>query len=144
MGFLERGILLYLLFAIAVTIFNPSMVFGVDGQGSPLSWLKVGTNSTDPIYYDASGTNELQGDAAVNSNTTKNQIAPPTGVSVFVWIDGLKQVFGWVASIFLFIFSPIIFLATITGGASVMTVLIGIPLVILFLWGILYFIRSGA
>ena len=148
MGFLERGLLLYLLFAITVSISYPAYIFNTDGnqkENSPLSFINVKYNSsTGQPFYETVGGQTMTNTAAGYANETTSQPVIQTGVTILTWIDGLKQVFSWVGLFFKFLLSPVIFLAGIAGVASPLTVMIGLPLVILFLLGLLYFVRSGA
>lgn len=148
-GFLQRGILLYLMLAIAIVFAAPEVVF-TNPNGSPaeatlLSWFDLDT--TD--YYDLHFRNESnpQLSSSTIGNETNAFITPtsPSGSGgILGWLDPLYQVFSWVTLIFKMLFSPIILLTDPRVAMPFSVVLlIGIPLVILFIVGLISWIRSG-
>ena len=146
-GFLQRGILLYLFVAIAVSMAVPQVIFdnGSPAGNSVMSWFDLDSSytGTTPIvtntsdYFGTGVTSDAQ-------SSLSSQTSPSQSGGILGWLDPLFQVFSWVPMIFRVIFSPIILLTDSRVAMPGIVILIfAIPLVLLFIIGLIAWIRSG-
>lgn len=137
MPFLEKGLLLYLCFAIACSFAMPTWVFG--NQNILTSMFNINSTNITTTQQVGFGANELN-----QPNTTFKAGYEGAAATQFV-VDPLGNVIGIVGFIFRFLFSPfIIFYNLVTIGAPVpMIFIFAMPVVFLVFWGIIVFIRSG-
>ena len=143
MGFLQRGLLIYLTIAIAVCLTMPSIIFNNNGNPAERSVL-----SFFNMDYDNS-----TGDFAITSTTTSSNLdsgtsgftqpsSPSSSGSLLGFIDPVFQVFNWIGIFFKVLFSPIILLTSpeLSAGAGVLPTallfIIGLPLVLMMLVGL--------
>lgn len=148
-GFLQRGILLYLCLAIAISFAAPDVVFD-NLQGTPLgnnmlSWFDLKYDGTNVNFYNT--TNPQFSNTGLVTNATQDIANPTTsssGGGLLGWIDTLYQVFDWIRLFFDMLFSPILLLThPLIAMPSSIVLIIGIPLVIMFIVGLIAWIRSG-
>lgn len=152
-GFLQRGVLLYLCLAIAVCFAAPEVVFDTYGTGNTrdntmLSWFDLQNYGDGVEFKNTSDPNFASGNVILDNATAglDNYKSPSTsqGGSLLGWLDPLFQVFDWIRLIFRIIFSPILLLTDpeIAMPSSILLI-IGIPLVIMMIIGMISWIRSG-
>ena len=146
-GFLQRGILLYLFVAIAVSMAVPQVIFdnGSPAGNSVMSWFDLDSTytGTTPIV---TNTSDYFGNAVTSDaqSSLSSQTSPSQSGGILGWLDPLFQVFSWVPMMFRVIFSPIILLTDSRVAMPGIVVLIfAIPLVLLFILGLIGWIRSG-
>lgn len=147
MGFLMKGVLLYLLLAIAIAFAAPHMIFssGSPADNTVLSWFNVRIDANDSIYYDI-GNYSASGDAGAGIANLSTIPPLPTGSGFLMgWIDPLLKVFSWVGTFGKVLFSPIIIFTKpeMSGAPIAILLIIGIPIVALFIIGLIGWIRSG-
>jgi hypothetical protein len=145
MGFFQRGLLLYLCLAIAMAFAAPQVIFSGNSPADVtlLSWFSVNyDNSTGDISY-VNGSSGLQGDAGTNAAESFGASRTTvTGFLSFI-IDGLWQVWSWVAAIFKVLFSPIILLTSPDLHIPTPIIFVfAIPLTFLFIIGLIMWIRG--
>lgn len=158
MGFLQRGLLIYMCIAIAICMSMPGQLFNgnTPAENSVLSWFDLaydsntgqvtmqGSNSSTNI---ASGTDRLQ-----------NPTNPASSGSLIGFIDPVFQVWSWIQLIFKVLFSPVVLLTNSGGTANpiiadhgqinsplqmgLMFIFV-IPLVFMTIIGLIIWIRSG-
>lgn len=149
MGFLQRGLLIYLCIAIAVCMTMPSVLFNgnTPAENSVLSWFNLvydPVTDTVTMGNTTASTNIASGTAGFETPSS-----PSSSGSLIGFIDPVFQVFSWVKLIFKVIFSPLILLTSpaLVGGspilANALMFIIGIPLVFLTIVGLIIWIRSG-
>lgn len=144
-GFLQRGLLLYLIVAICITFTAPEVIFdsGSPRDNTVLSWF-------DMTYNESSGeviTNNQWGSGSsseINNSMTQTNPASSGSGSILGFLDPLFQVFSWIGLIFKVIFSPItIMIDPLVSMPSGVVLIIGVPLVLLMIFGLISWIRSG-
>ena len=148
-GFLQRGVLLYLMLAIAMCFAAPQVVFtkpdGSPMQGTLLTWFDLDTTDYSNLHF--RNTSNPSFSSSIGDNETGSFTIPssPSGSGgILGWLDPLFQVFSWIPLFFRVLFSPIILLTDPRVAMPFSVVLlIGIPLVILFIVGLIGWIRSG-
>jgi len=148
MGFLQRGLLIYLCIAIAICMTMPQIIFNgnTPADNSVLSWFNLNYDSTTnsiSIGNTTTSTNIQSGTDRFLSPTS-----PSGSGSILGFLDPVFQIFTWIPLIFKVMFSPIILLtsAAVTGDAvisSALLLIIGIPAVFLMIVGLITWIRSG-
>jgi hypothetical protein len=147
MGFLAKGVLLYLLLAVAIAFAAPSIIFSSDSpsDSTVLSWFNIRLNSTDNSIYYNTTTYSITGEANTSYSQLLTTPALPTGTGFLGFIDPLLHVFSWIATFGKVLVSPIIMFThpEMTGAPIAILMIIGIPIVLLFLLGIIGFIRNG-
>jgi len=145
MGFLERGLLLYLCLAIAMAFSFPTIIFGTNEQGrNMLSFFGINA------YDNVTGEPIINGTITYGDTATQNQLLKQ-GVDVTpstfqFFIDVVKNTIGYIVLFFKVILSPfIIFYTAVTSFGMPLPLLFmfALPMVLLFLLGIIYFLRSG-
>jgi len=132
-GFLQRGLLLYLFLAIAVSFAAPDVIFA---NGSPagnnvLSWFDLSYND---VTGDVTASPQFATDTQVQNATSG--LETPSAISqsggILGWLDPLFQVFSWIPLIFKVLFSPILLLTNpLIAMPTSVILIIGIPLVLL-------------
>jgi hypothetical protein len=143
MGFLQRGLLIYMCLAIAMTFAAPQEVFsgGSPAENTVLSWFNIN-------YDDGTGVVSM-GDSTTSSNVDTSGLTDPTSPgssgSILGFLDPLYQVWSYVKLIFKVLFSPIIILTgpSMTGAPLPIVLILGVPLVFLTILGLIFWIRSG-
>jgi len=157
MAFLQRGLIIYLFIALAMTFAYPQAIFNgnTPADNTVLSWFNLALNQTCinvPGQTDFSNCVYVPGSITAFSNTVGNNTAtfttpssPSSSGSLIGFLDPVFQVFSWIGLFFKVIFSPIIMLTSpiMTGAPTALTLLLGIPLVFLMIIGLITFIRSG-
>ena len=148
MAFLLKGILVYLLLAIAVTMWAPQVIFnsGSPSDATVLSWFKIKLDANNQPYYDTGGAYALNGSAATSVAQMGNVPITPSGnPTLLTGLDSLFQVFSWIATFGKVLFSPIIIFSSpaMTGAPMALLWIFAIPIVLLFLVSIIAWIRSG-
>jgi hypothetical protein len=146
MGFLTKGILLYLLLAVAVAFAAPSIIFSGSSPSdvTVLSWFNIGLDANNTVFYNSTTYSTTGG--ANSSYSTLSTVPPlPTGTGFLGFIDPLLHVFSWIATFGKVLFSPIIIFThpEMSGAPIAILMIIGIPVVLLLLLGIVAFIRNG-
>lgn len=148
-GFLQRGVLLYLMLAIAIVFAAPQVVFtnpsGSPAQNTLLSWFDLDTSDYSNLHFRNESVPALNPSTIGNeTNAFITPTSPSGSGGILGWLDPLYQVFSWVTLLFKMLFSPILLLTDprIAMPFSVV-LLIGIPLVLLFIIGLIGWIRSG-
>lgn len=144
-GFLQRGLLLYLFVAIAVSMAVPDVIFG---NGSPagnsvMSWFDIDSSytGTTPIITNQS---DYFGDVGNATNSLNTLSSPSSSGGILGWIDPLYQIFSWIPLMFRVLFSPVILLTDARVAMPGIVILIfAIPLVLMFILGLIGWIRSG-
>lgn len=146
-GFLQRGVLLYLCLAIAMCFAAPEVVFD---QNTPqgrnvLEWFNIDYNNQTGVIGINNQTSFVHDEYMDNATAGMDNPTPPSSSgSVLGWLDPLFQVFGWIKLFFRMIFSPILLMVDPRVSMPVPIILIiGIPLVVMFIIGIISWIRSG-
>jgi hypothetical protein len=146
MGFLMKGVLLYLLLAISIAFAAPHMIFssGSPADNTVLSWFNVRIDSNDSIYYNTINYSST-GDAGPRVANLSTIPPLPTGTGFLAGIDPLLQVFSWVGTFGKMLFSPIVIFTNpeMSDAPIALLMLIGIPVVVLFILGIIIWIRNG-
>jgi len=148
MGFFEKGILIYLLIAVAVSFWQPTIIFNGENpyENNLLSWFNVKINTTtNEIYYDT--TEGYEASTEVDQATDEAlRIDPiPSGTNFLTFLDPIFKVIAFAGIIVKFIFSPIIILTKpqFTGMPVSIILMFAIPLVTLFLVSVFKWIRNG-
>jgi hypothetical protein len=148
MGFLQRGMLIYLGIAIAICMTMPSVIFsgGSPAENSVLSWFNLNYDSTTNTVSMQNTTTSTQ----ISSGTDRflSPTSPSSSGSLLGFVDPVYQVFSWIPLFFKVLFSPIILLMSpATTGAPVLAssllFIIGIPATFLMIIGLIIWIRSG-
>jgi hypothetical protein len=146
MGFLMKGILLYLLLATAIAFAAPQMIFnaGSPSDSTVLSWFNVRVDSNNTVYYDTANYS-AGGSAGTGMSNLTSVPQLPSGTGFLGFIDPLLHVFSWIGTFGKVLFSPIIIMTKpeMTGAPIALLFIIGIPVVVLFLVGLIVWIRSG-
>jgi hypothetical protein len=149
MGFLTKGVLIYLLLAIAIAFAAPHIIFSGSSpsDATVLSWFNVKIDANNTVYYDTIPAYGLNG-SALTSNMGMTTLPTPTsgGTSFFqTFIDPLVQTWNWVITLGKVVFSPIIIFThpDMTGAPISLLFIIGLPIVVLFLLGLIIWVRSG-
>jgi hypothetical protein len=148
MGFLLKGSLLYLLLAVALAFGAPGTVFNGTNptDATFLSWFNIRLDpATNVISYDTSTYDPTGAASSSFGNLTAQWQAPTNQGTFFSGLDPLFQVFSWIGTFGKMLFSPIIMLTKpeMTGAPIAILFIIAIPIVLLFLIGIIGWIRSG-
>lgn len=150
MSFLLKGIVVYLLLAIAATFWAPALVFsgGTASDQTVLSWFNVGLDGNNlPTYNqgDPYGTN-----SAAKTASDAAQTEPKLSGGILTFMDPIIQVWQWIKTLFKVIFSPIIILTSagaVPGTPAPIYLpllfIFGLPLVALFIMSVIGWIRSG-
>jgi hypothetical protein len=148
MGFLLKGVLLYLLLSIAIALAVPNIVFenGSPTDATVLGWfnksIKLDSNNN---IYQVPEAYSLDGD--VQDTISNLSMVPqlPTGTGFLGFIDPLLHTFGFIGTIAKVFASPIIVMSKpeMTGIPIGFILIIIIPLVALFIIGLIGWIRSG-
>ena len=150
-GFLQRGVLLYLCLAIAVCFAAPEVVFDTELTKAPvdntmLSWFDLESDGTSVDFRNTSKPDWSNDPLLANATAGLDNYKTPssTGGGLLGWLDPLFQVFEWIKLLFRIIFSPILLLIDprIAMPSSIVLI-IGIPLVIMMIIGMISWIRSG-
>ena len=148
MGFLDKGILLYLLLAIAISFWQPQVIFSGDSpsDATVLSWFNVRLDPTTNQPYYQSENYEFQGSAGTSAGNMTVAPKMPGTSSLFGFLDPVYQVFNWVKTFFKIVFSPIVMFTKpeMVGAPIAIMMIIGIPIVTLFIVGLIYWIRGGS
>lgn len=141
-GFLQRGLLLYLLIAIIMVFAAPQYVFSgnTPADKTVLAWFDMTyDNNTGSVSMGGNFSSSQYGTAY----GTMNDPTSPAGANgILGFIDVFYQVFDWVKLFFKVIFSPIL-LFTNVGMPTPIILILAVPLVLLFILGIIGWIRSG-
>ncbi len=144
MGFLMKGILLYLLLATAIAFGAPSMIFssGSPSDNTVLSWFNVRANINNTVYYATADNYSTSGSSVANLSALP---AVPSASGSWGFVDPLLKVFSWVGTFGKILFSPIVMFTKpeMDGAPIAILFIIGIPIVVLFLIGLIGWIRSG-
>lgn len=146
MGFLEKGMLLYFVLALAVAFWQPAYVFDSE-QGKTVLDV-VGIDSYDeetnmPVYGQ---TANFSGE----SSEAQEALTQSGGESIFgslqFIIDPVFNAIGWVKLLGKFLFSPVLifFNPIMSEAPAPILFLFAMPLIFLVLMGIIYFVRSGS
>jgi hypothetical protein len=149
MGFLQRGLLIYLTIAIAVCMTMPSVIFDNPNNAaerSVLSFFNLELNSTTGLVQTSSTT--TSDTIASGTDGFTKPSSPSSSGSLLGFIDPVFQVFEWIGLFFKVLFSPIILLISpAAAGSAVLSnallMIIGIPLVFMMIVGLVIWIRSG-
>lgn len=148
MGFFEKGILLYLLLAVAISLWQPSIIF--DGSTSqadtPLGWFNVKLNTTNnEVYYDTGDGYNVTGDVQTGINEALRVDRIPQGTNFLTFLDPIFKVLSFLAVVIKILFAPIIIFTKpqFTGLPMSFMLIFVIPLVALVLISILKWIRNG-
>jgi hypothetical protein len=143
MGFFAKGLMLYLVLAIAVTCAAPQFVFtgGSPAESTLLSWFNLHYDGTSVTMTNTTLSSQTNTAAEGFTQTT----TPATAGSLLGWIDPIFQVFSWIPLIFKALFSPIILLSSgaMAGAPPGIMLILGIPLVFMMIIGLFGFLRSG-
>lgn len=144
MAFLEKGLLLYLCFAIACSFWQPNIIFGEGNVNMLTTMYNFNENSVTPAVVNNS---VGFGDTGLN-NPDQMFKSGKEGTSSFQWIvDPLGNIIGFIGMFFKALFSPFtIFMYMINPqvGAPVPIMWIfAVPLIFLVFLGFIIFIRSG-
>lgn len=154
MGFLQRGILIYLAIAIAVAMSMPSAIFnsGSPADNTVLSWFNLQYNpGTDTIQMKNTTNNGLNSGLPTSNFGTPS--SPASSGSLIGFIDPVYQVFSWIGTVFKVVGSPLYLLSG--GSAAVadtsvnspmqmgLLLIFVIPLTLLMVIGLIIWIRSG-
>jgi len=142
MGYLERGLLLYLLLALAITFAYPQVVFTGQAGETVLQWFDVSYNSST----DTVSVGSAMSSSATNA-TADLAIAPDTSGTGFLYLfDPIFQVLSWFLLIFAILFSPIMLLGSgnpgMAGAPTAVVFMIGLPLVLLMVIALIKFFRG--
>lgn len=150
-GFMKI-LLIYLFLSVAVTMWQPQIVFNGDSPSdqSILSMFNIKLNTaTNDTYYVQGSPSQYQFQGA-SQNNTASLTSPPniasSGSGFLTYADPILMIVGWFGTLLRFLFSPIIILTNgvFAGMPSSILLMIGVPLVIMFILGLITFIRSGA
>ena len=144
-------LLIYLFIAVAVTTWQPQIIFNADSPTdvTVLSWFNIRLNTTTNETYYLQGNNGQYQFVGSAQNNTASMTTPPniasSGSGFLTYADPILMIVGWIGTLLKFLFSPILILTNgaFTGMPSSIILIIGIPLVILFIFGLIQFIRSG-
>lgn len=146
MGFLTKGILLYLLLAISIAFAAPNIIFSGSSpsDATVLSWFNIRLDANNSVYYNST-TYSPTGEASTSYGNISTIPPLPTGTGFLGFIDPLLHVFSWIATFGKVLFSPIIIFThpEMSGAPIAILMIIGIPVVLLLLLGIVAFIRNG-
>ena len=146
MGFLERGLLLYLGIAIALCFAAPQVIFtsGSTADNSVLGWFNMGYNETDGSVYSITSSNSFSTTANSSSTSFTSGNTPEAG-GLLGFLDPVFQVFGWIGLIFKVLFSPVVLLTgdAMAGAPTMLFLIIAIPIVFMTLFGLIAWIRGG-
>lgn len=141
-GFLQRGLLLYLMIAIIMVFAAPQVVFSgtSPAKTTVLGWFDM---TYDPVTGVVTQGGNFSSDKYSDAASSMNQPTSPAGAGgILGFIDVFYQVFSWVVLFFQIIFSPIYLLTSVNMPFGIVLIL-GVPLVLLFILGIISWIRSG-
>jgi len=144
MGMLSKGLLLYFCIAIAVSFWQPDLLYGSGGSATN------GVNILSPFgvtYNQSTGQPQIPYDQQSLSNKSEtaqmlSQGSEGTGQSFWLLIDPLHNVMSFISILFNFLFSPIIIFGHLLSmGAPIIAVMVfALPLVFLVFLGVIYFI----
>jgi len=149
MGFIERGLLLYLVMAIACVFIAPTIIFNGSSpaDSTVLSWFNIEYTNNEARITSAT----LSSDA---NNATNNlagaQTSATSGLTLLSIFDPIGQfvsgAVSWFKLFFKVLFSPIVLLSSpeFSGMHPAVMFIFGIIPVFLVIIGIIVFIRSGA
>ena len=147
MGFLEKGLIIYLCLAIACVFWQPSIIFEGSEQGnSVLSFIGINSynqTTNEPIIDPVGSTSNDVNNSNSQLSTSRTS---ETSLGNFQFIvDPIFNAFGWVNLFFKVLFSPwIIFTSPQMGNAPLPIFFIyAVPIIFITLIGIIFFIRSG-
>lgn len=148
MGFFEKGILLYLLLAVAISLWQPSIIFDTSTAqaNTPLSWFNIQLNTTtNQVYYDTQDGYNVTGDVQTGLNEALRVDRIPQGTNFLTFLDPIFKVLSFLAVILKILFAPIIIFTKpqFTGLPVSFMLIFVIPLVALMLISILKWIRNG-
>lgn len=155
MGFLQRGLLLYLCIALAIAFASPQIIFSGNSpaQNTVLSWFNlqlnqsclVTTASTDQSNCIVTSSAQINPYVSNYSSSFTTPSSPASSGSLIGFIDPVFQVFSWVGVFFKTLFSPIILLSSpaMAGAPPAIMLLFGIPIVFMLIVGLIIWIRSG-
>jgi hypothetical protein len=143
MGFLQRGLLLYLAIAIAMVFAAPTIVFNGDNpkDATFLSWFNIHMDANNsPVL----STNNTLGQGTNGAGSGLVDAKPPSsGLSIFGFIDPIWQVWEWMGVIFKALFSPVVVLTSpsLALPTPILFVFV-IPLTFMFIIGLIMWIRG--
>lgn len=146
MGFLQRGLLLYLAIAIGVTFASAPILYGEDNQADKtvLSWFNIEINQTSKQPYVPYTANFSYGNGTDGSQQYFDSAKPPSsGLGIFGFIDPIWQIWDWVRVFFKTIFSPFVVLLdpSLQLPTPIIFVFV-IPLTFMFIVGLIMWIRG--
>lgn len=145
---IAKYLLLYLCMALSISFFFPQTILG-GGETSILGLFNVGINqTTQEPYIIASGFANDDLNAQFSNNPTETGLFQK-GINIITnffqfIVDGLGNVIGVIKLLFMFIFSPFVFVLNpnLLGGAPFFVKMIfAIPLVFICFMGVIAFIR---
>jgi hypothetical protein len=140
MGLLAKGLLLYFCMAIAVSFWQPSVIFGDDNGKNMLSVFGIDSyNSTTnkPIVPDS-----LTAGNSTNFDQLTKQGTEGSSTGFLALVDGLLNVLGFIGLLLSFLFSPfIIFAHFLKIGAPIeMLFVFALPIIFMVLIAFIHFI----
>jgi hypothetical protein len=144
-GFLERALLLYLCLAIVSAFIQPQVIFGDSEQGrNLLTFFNINTYNTttnEPILPQKLALNTDVNAQEGNLFSRGFQFIS----SAFQWvIDVVLNTIGYIALFFRVMFSPFIIFTSpaMQGIPTILIFVMVFPLIFLFLYAIIGFIRG--
>lgn len=144
-GFLQRGLLLYFFVAVAVSMAVPDVVFdtGTPAGSTVMSWFDIDSSYTGTGAV-VTNQSDYFGEVGNATSSLSTLSSPSQSGGILGWLDPLYQVFSWIPLMFRVLFSPIILLTDSRVAMPGIVILIfAIPLVLMFIIGLISWIRSG-
>jgi hypothetical protein len=146
MGWLEKGVIFYFFLALAIACWQPTVVFDSNSptDATLLSWFNVVLDSNNQTVYNTSRY-AFTGNAGGSAGNMTVTAPVPTGTNILTLIDPIYQIFSWIPTLVKIMFGPIILLTKpeFAGMPGIVYMIIGLPAILLFLVGLIYFLRGG-